>query len=1193
MGSPNALARQRVGAALALLCSLALTATGCKSDAPRSDAGGAGGSDAGRDGKDGGTDAKTCAADGGKNKGKAEACTCNSECQSGFCVDGVCCASACGETCRACNLATSMGDCALVPAGGRPTRQECAASTPATCGQDGTCDGKGACRKYVKGTECKTGTCDGDGIAGALACDGKGACVEPAFTACAPYTCDKSKNRCATRCTTNAQCASEQQCAGGKCGRSSNGAVCEDGSDCASGFCVDGVCCNVACSGPCVSCNQTGSVGHCQYVSIGLPDSDCNGQDRTTCGSTGLCDGQGTCTLYPANTVCAPSSCSGLIENVPRTCDGKGQCQDAQLVDCAPFICSDGACTDSCDPQNADTCESGHACVADTSGGTSAYVCGKRKNGQTCPDSSQCESGFCVDGVCCESACTGPCRSCNLSGSPGKCTNVATGAADPRKVCTDKGIANCSTNGLCDGNGACQSYPVGAECGPSSCTAGAYTPPSTCNAAGQCTASRSRTCSPFVCNGSVCYDACNSDKQCAEGSFCLNGSCGPKPSGANCSAGTECKSGFCAQGVCCDRACTEACMACNLSSSQGICTAVADGAADPQGKCKDTATSTCGTTGACLKGACAFHKQGTSCMAAACASTSSLKPAYTCDGAGKCTEPKVVSCGSFACAEGACKTSCTLDSDCIGFATCIKGSCGLKVDGAACTAPAQCQSGLCTEGVCCNTACTDATTDGLCRTCRGVGTTPAGTCTFVASGDADPRGRCEASAPLAGDCSNDGTCNGAGACRHWSTSTACRKESCSAGEHTMAANCKSDGTCAAAQTTSCSPYTCADSITCRTTCTSSEPSSDQCAPGLTCLVATNKCGEKREAGEACDGDSDCADALVCTNEHVCCGSPCSGGCQSCKTGSCTFIGKGLPPRTSATCEADAGTCGQTGSCDGAGACELPATCTAAHATCPADTHTQYSTTGTCSAEGVCASTGTVSCGTGYLCVDGACATRCTIENQTLTCDAGFTCNGEGFCVPKKEDGEVCSGDADCASGNCEESSAGTDRMCCASACTATEVCVAGACKKKPGQVCSAPAECISDACLQRCCIASCNTGYVCADDGTCKVPQGQACDPAKSDCITGHCACSTSDCSSSVCCDTDCGGNLCKVESGVCATGCTDSDCAPGYYCSASTCTPKKEDGEACGDALECKSGYCGSEGCAAAPPTGALAPGI
>ena len=51
------------------------------------------------------------AAVGDPGKPLAEGCAANSECASGFCVDGVCCNAACGDQCYSCNLAGSAGYC--------------------------------------------------------------------------------------------------------------------------------------------------------------------------------------------------------------------------------------------------------------------------------------------------------------------------------------------------------------------------------------------------------------------------------------------------------------------------------------------------------------------------------------------------------------------------------------------------------------------------------------------------------------------------------------------------------------------------------------------------------------------------------------------------------------------------------------------------------------------------------------------------------------------------------------------------------------------------------------------------------------------------------------------------------------------------------------------------------------------------
>jgi len=73
-----------------------------------------------------------------KNDGTA--CGQARECKSGFCTDGVCCAEACTETCKSCNLTGNLGTCAFVPSGNRDT------SGPNPCGPPERCDGAGICQ---------------------------------------------------------------------------------------------------------------------------------------------------------------------------------------------------------------------------------------------------------------------------------------------------------------------------------------------------------------------------------------------------------------------------------------------------------------------------------------------------------------------------------------------------------------------------------------------------------------------------------------------------------------------------------------------------------------------------------------------------------------------------------------------------------------------------------------------------------------------------------------------------------------------------------------------------------------------------------------------------------------------------------------------------------------------------------------
>src|ERR1051326_6188261 len=62
--------------------------------------------------------------------------------------------------------------------------------------------------------------------------------------------------------------------------------------------------------------------------------------------------------------------------------------------------------------------------------------------GLACSSNSQCASGSCVNGVCCDTACNGGCGACNLPGHLGVCSTKSGGtcrsksdACDVAEVC--------------------------------------------------------------------------------------------------------------------------------------------------------------------------------------------------------------------------------------------------------------------------------------------------------------------------------------------------------------------------------------------------------------------------------------------------------------------------------------------------------------------------------------------------------------------------------------------------------------------------------------------------------------------------------------------------------------------------------------------------------------------------------------
>lgn len=174
-------------------------------------------------------------------------------------------------------------------------------------------------------------------------------------------------------------------------------------------------------------------------------------------------------------------------------------------------------------------------------GGTSAEIFGGAP-GDACGTAGPCFSGHCVDGVCCESACSGPCEACSGAAK----ASGASGTCGPRRA--------------------------GAACGAASVCAGSKSAGNACDGAGTC-APKTTDCAPGTCAGGVCASVCTTAADCAAGAWCSAGVCRvPLANGAACERNDSCASAACADGVCCDRACAGQCEACDVTP--GTCSAV-------------------------------------------------------------------------------------------------------------------------------------------------------------------------------------------------------------------------------------------------------------------------------------------------------------------------------------------------------------------------------------------------------------------------------------------------------------------------------------------------------------------------------------------------------------------------------------------------------------------------------------------
>jgi hypothetical protein len=235
-----------------------------------------------------------------------QSCASGSECALGHCVDGVCCESACPESCMVCDRPGAEGSCALAP----------------------------------------------DGHAG---------------SGCGLYLCNGADDTCPTSCSGDGDCAPNAYCDGSTCvPRLADATPCSADNACLSGHCVEDICCSSACERGCASCTLPGQEGTCSPLAQGSAgEPACVG---FVCDGVGL-DCPAACldnSACPPGTVCNPA---GECTDEPF-CDGGYLLinSDGSTASCAPYACVDpGSCRGRCD-STAD-CSPGNICLPDSSCG--------------------------------------------------------------------------------------------------------------------------------------------------------------------------------------------------------------------------------------------------------------------------------------------------------------------------------------------------------------------------------------------------------------------------------------------------------------------------------------------------------------------------------------------------------------------------------------------------------------------------------------------------------------------------------------------------------------------------------------------------------------------------------------------------------------------------------------------------------
>ena len=297
--------------------------------------------------------------------------------------------------------------------------------------------------------------------------------------------------------------------------------------------------------------------------------------------------------------------------------------------------------------------------------------------GEVCKLDGECVSGHCVDGVCCDAACSGACQACVQSktgAASGTCAAVTDGT-DPDSDCTASGQNQCGNTGACKA-GSCELKGASEVCGVS-CVDPNTLGVSYCDGLGKCVLTLvDCAANGNACNSAACGQSCQQDVDCATSAYCAQNACVPKQAlGAACKEDRECGSGHCADGVCCNAACSGQCEACDES---GACIAVTGAPVSPRPACsagtsgKPCAASQC--DGSDRKSCAGYAGPSVSCRASQCINGEETLAA-SCDGTGACPAAQTRACLPFVCDGDACATTCSGDEGCAKGFRCKAGSC--------------------------------------------------------------------------------------------------------------------------------------------------------------------------------------------------------------------------------------------------------------------------------------------------------------------------------------------------------------------------------------------------------------------------------------------------------------------------------------------------------------------------------------
>ncbi len=559
----------------------------------------------------------SCSHDAGTQKTNGTACGCDADCASGFCVDGVCCNSACTDDLQVLQHGLSARDLQLRRRR-RPAAHACGLpeerpSPPAAWTAPATAKGAAAATSPARFASPARATAP---RSAASASATAAAAARPGRPPSARRSIATRKtNSCVVTCSSDADCAGSVKCVNGSCGKRPIGAVCTAANQCASA------------SAP------TGSAATCLHRPLRqlqperahrhlLADGAWASPTRTRSAPppTSRPAGRpapatawaGAPSTRPRRSA-SPPPCSGDRLNTAGTCDGLGTCRAQGIQACVPYRCSGTACVSHC-ASDAD-CISGHTCVNGSCGpkAPGPAVLGRQRVRQRLLRGRRLLRRRPAPAAAAAARCRrrwGPARPSRWAPA----TRTASASISMPRLAAPTGPATAPAG--------CHKYPtrdrvraremrerrLHARSRPATRTATAAPP----------TPSGAR---PYVCNGARCFTRLQRQRTTgvldrervrpellrpqAERRLLLGRHASASPVSARRASAARPPA-------------RASCFSCAMTGTMGLCTAVPTGLPDPAGLCTDKGPASCGTDGKCQAGACQKYPQGTACANASC-----------------------------------------------------------------------------------------------------------------------------------------------------------------------------------------------------------------------------------------------------------------------------------------------------------------------------------------------------------------------------------------------------------------------------------------------------------------------------------------------------------------------------------------------------------------------------------------------